>query len=111
MKTGVLFLPTIIMNPNIISVFLRALGRRLRRNYIWIILIQTLSYWGKIAVHPSGISSFQELWERAAVGPIPGEFMVFSGLIYTIGWILLTFITWYYDRAQYRHRTSHVAMG
>ena len=30
----------------------RAIGRRLRRNYIWILGIQTLAYYGKIAIHP-----------------------------------------------------------
>ena len=30
----------------------RAVGRRLRRNYIWILGIQTLAYYGKIAIHP-----------------------------------------------------------
>ena len=29
--------------------FARAIGRRLRRNYIWILGIQTLAYYGKIA--------------------------------------------------------------
>src|SRR5262245_46863252 len=32
--------------------FARAVGRRLRRNYIWILGIQTLAYYGKIAIHP-----------------------------------------------------------
>src|SRR5216684_7319320 len=33
--------------------FVRAAGRRLRRNYVWILAIQALAYYGKIAIHPA----------------------------------------------------------
>ena len=55
---------------------LRAVGRRLRNNYIWILLIQTIAYFGKIIIHPTPVASLDQLWQRAAVGPIPGELMV-----------------------------------
>ena len=45
----------------------RAVGRRLCRNYIWILLIQTL------APDPVLTSSLSELVERAMIGPIPGN--------------------------------------
>ena len=32
--------------------FMTAVGRRIRRNYLWILLIQTVSYIGKLIVHP-----------------------------------------------------------
>src|SRR5499427_4291710 len=32
--------------------FLRAAGRRVRRSYIWLIVIQTSAYFGKLAIHP-----------------------------------------------------------
>ena len=51
---------------------LRAIGRRLRRNYIWILGILALAYVGKIAIHPLPIATFAELVQRAAIGPIPG---------------------------------------
>jgi uncharacterized membrane protein len=37
--------------------FARAIGRRLRRNYIWILGIQTVAYYGKIAIHPVPVSN------------------------------------------------------
>ncbi len=49
-----------------------AVGRRLRRNYIWIFSVLAISYFAKLLVHPSALDSWAELWERAAVGPIPG---------------------------------------
>lgn len=73
----------------------RAVGRRLCRNYIWIFAIQAVAYYGKIAVHPAPISAVGELWERAAVGPLPGGLMVacgalfYGGLLALVGWSIL----------------------
>ena len=47
---------------------LDAFGYRLRRNYGWIFAIQVISYWSKIAVHPTPL----EL-ARRAVGPDRGR--------------------------------------
>ena len=49
--------------------FARAIGRRLRRTYAWIFLIQAVAYYGKLAIHPTPLASLAELWERAAIGP------------------------------------------
>ena len=32
--------------------FWRAIGRRLRRNYMWIFAFQALAYYGKLSIHP-----------------------------------------------------------
>jgi len=90
---------------------LRAMGRRLRRNYIWILLIQTVAYFGKIAVHPTPITSVAEVWQRAAVGPIPGKAMVAAGLLYNLFWIAFAVITFHIDRVRHRHRLQTAAMG
>ena len=52
---------------------LDAVGLRLRRNYGWTFAIQIASYWSKIGVHPTPLASFDDLWERTAVGPSPGR--------------------------------------
>ncbi|MBN9886509.1 DUF2270 domain-containing protein [Salipiger abyssi] len=62
--------------------FMVAVGRRIRRNYFWILLIQTLAFAGKIAVHPTEVQSFDEAMRRADVGPLPGEIMMLMGVIY-----------------------------
>ncbi|APZ54752.1 DUF2270 domain-containing protein [Salipiger abyssi] len=62
--------------------FMVAIGRRIRRNYFWILLIQTLAFAGKIAVHPTEVQSFDEAMRRADVGPLPGELMMLMGVIY-----------------------------
>ena len=51
----------------------RAAGRRLRRTYAWIFLIQGLSYYGKLAIHPHPLTTLSELWARAASAPSRGR--------------------------------------
>jgi uncharacterized membrane protein len=89
----------------------RAIGRRLRRNYIWILGIQALAYYGKIAIHPTPIASFAELFQRAAVGPLPGELMLVGSVVFNGGWILFSLVTLYLDRTKRAPGSPHVAMG
>ena len=91
--------------------YLRAVGRRLRHNYIWILLIQTIAYFGKIVIHPTPAASVNEVWERAAVGPIPGELMVLGGVLYNGACIGLALTTVYLDRAKHRSKAGATAMG
>jgi len=79
----------------------RAIGRRLRRNYIWILGIQTVAYYGKIAIHPVPVSSLSELVQRASLGPIPGELMLLAGILFTGGLIAFATITLFLDRAKH----------
>lgn len=89
----------------------RAIGRRLRRTYIWILGIQALAYVGKMAIHPVPISSFAELVQRAAVGPIPGEWMLIGGLLFNGSWIIFAIVTLYLDRTMRAPGAARVAMG
>jgi len=89
----------------------RAIGRRLRRNYVWILGIQALAYCGKIAIHPEPIASFAELVQRAAVGPIPGEWMLVGGVLFNGTWILFALVTFYVDRTRRVPGSPRVAMG
>jgi uncharacterized membrane protein len=92
--------------------FLTALGRRLRYTYIWLFVIQTASYFGKIIVHPGPLGSLDELWARAAVGPVAGELIVALGLAYNGAWIALSFFTYRMDLRRRRARGgTSVAMG
>jgi uncharacterized membrane protein len=70
-----------------------ALGRRLRRNYSWIYLVLAASYVGKLLIHPTPLHSFDQLWERAAVGPIPGQVVIAVGLLFYAALILLSLLT------------------
>jgi uncharacterized membrane protein len=91
--------------------FFTALGRRIRRNYLWILIIQMVAYLGKLVVHPTAITSIDELWARATVGPIPGQLMLVAGVVYISVWCGVAVISYRADRARHRARTESTAMG
>jgi uncharacterized membrane protein len=73
--------------------YTRAVGRRLRKNYGWILLIQAVAYYGKLVIHPVAIDSVDELFRRAAIGPIPGEVVVAAGVLFHGGWLSFALAT------------------
>lgn len=89
----------------------RAVGRRLRRNYLWIFVIQAVAYFGKVAVHPTAISSWQELWDRAAVGPISGQVMIILGIIFYSLIITFALISYLADRKKHKNHHAVTGMG
>src|SRR5262245_7110583 len=91
--------------------FARAIGRRLRRTYAWIFVIQAAAYYGKLAIHPAPLGTLAELWERAAIGPIPGGVVVIAGLLFHGGWVVFALITLRMEIASRRERGSLIAMG
>jgi uncharacterized membrane protein len=70
-----------------------ALGRRLRKNYGWIFAIQVTAYLGKLVIHPTPIASLHELWERAAIGPVPGQLVLLAGLAFHASWLTIALLT------------------
>jgi uncharacterized membrane protein len=91
--------------------FARAVGRRLRRTYAWIFVIQAIAYYGKLAIHPTPLTAVAELWQRAAIGPIPGGAVVAAGVLFHGGWALFAFVTYRIEVASRRERRSLIAMG
>jgi uncharacterized membrane protein len=91
--------------------FARAVGRRLRRTYAWIFVIQAIAYYGKLAIHPVPLATLADLWERAAIGPIPGGLVVTAGVLFHGGWAVLAFATLRIEIVARRQRRSLTAMG
>lgn len=91
--------------------FMRAVGRRLRRNYIWILAIQAIAYYGKIISHPTALSSWSDLWQRTAVGPIPGPLMVALGIVFYAALIIIAVGAFYLDSTTHKGRGTPVSMG
>lgn len=54
-----------------------AIGRRLRRNYLWIFALLALSWNLKVYLHPLPARDFNAFIERATVGVVPG-WLVFA---------------------------------
>lgn len=66
-----------------------AMGRRMRRNYMWIFALLVLSWVVKISIHPTVITSFREFYLRAAVGPLPSWFVLTVGVLFNLGLLIL----------------------
>src|ERR671930_1781168 len=58
-----------------------AIGRRLRRNYIWIFALLALSWNLKVYLHPVPAASFDDFVARATVGLVPGSLVILVGFI------------------------------
>jgi uncharacterized membrane protein len=86
--------------------YLVAVARRVRSNYLWILLIQTIAYIGKLIVHPFPATSWPGFLNRADIGPIPGELVLLGGAIYiSIGIGLVIWVN-RYDRKRARLRAA-----
>ncbi len=60
----------------------QALGRRLRRNYLWIFSVLVVSWVVKISIHPFAAQSSDVLMQRVAIGPIPAWAVLLTGVIF-----------------------------
>ncbi|HEU0222714.1 MAG TPA: DUF2270 domain-containing protein [Paracoccaceae bacterium] len=89
---------------------MRAMGRRIRRNYLWILGIQTLAFIGKITVHPVQVESIEMFLERAGVGPVPGEIMLVLGILYIVTWSGIAIWSWWQDERKHGRGVAS-AMG
>ncbi|SES26316.1 Uncharacterized membrane protein [Tranquillimonas rosea] len=88
-----------------------ALGRRIRRNYFWILLIQTIAYLGKLAVHPEPMTSPEQLIARADIGPLPGIVVLSLGALYCLSWGTIALWSWRDDQRRAANRPSRSGMG
>jgi uncharacterized membrane protein len=59
---------------------LEALGRRLRRNYLWIYAVVGIAWIGKLWLFPELATSLTELVTRASIGPIGGTWVMLGSL-------------------------------
>jgi len=84
----------------------RAAGRRLRSNYSWILAIQAVAYYGKLAIHPVPLTSLSEAFARAAIGPIPGGLVMLAGVFFHASWVVFAIVTLRLDRFHREHRQS-----
>ncbi|MEJ7713159.1 MAG: DUF2270 domain-containing protein [Pyrinomonadaceae bacterium] len=59
-----------------------AVGRRLRRNYLWIFLLLAASWNLKVYLHPNPAVNFDDFVSRASVGLVPGSVVFVIGVIF-----------------------------
>lgn len=87
------------IRPRFRTSYLRAVGKRLRRNYSFIFIIQLMAYFGKLEIHPTDLESYEQLIERAAIGPIDGHIALACGAVFHLGWVLIAIYTLFQERA------------
>ena len=70
-----------LLQPHLPISLLEALGRRFRRNYLWIYVILDVAWLAKVWLHPTLTTSWSEFLLRARIGAIPGEVILAAGII------------------------------
>jgi len=91
--------------------FWRAMGRRLRRNYAWIFSFQAVAYAGKIIIHPTPLTSPDELFDRMAIGPFSGGVILALGVLFHATWITLMVQAYVADKQRHRRTEGITGMG
>jgi uncharacterized membrane protein len=71
MRRWHLMVATDLHKPKFKSTFSEAVGFRLRRNYLYIFALLFGAWWIKLTMHPVHSSSWNEIYQRMAVGSIP----------------------------------------
>jgi len=71
-----------LLTPNFTISVWEAIGRRLRRNYIWLFALLALSWTLKVYLYQAAAQSFAEFLNRAQVGLVPGSIVFMVGLVF-----------------------------
>jgi uncharacterized membrane protein len=82
-----------LLTPHFPISMLEAFGRRLRRNYLWILIILYASWLAKIWLFPGPPANLDAFIERASVGPFSGELMILLGFLFYGGLFFLAVFT------------------
>ncbi|MDY6876527.1 MAG: DUF2270 domain-containing protein [Chloroflexota bacterium] len=65
-----------LLHPTFLITWWEAMGRRCRRNYVWLVTLLLVSWGVKLALHPVPALDGGTLVERAAVGFVPGGWIM-----------------------------------
>lgn len=72
-----------LLHPVFLIAWWEAVGRRFRRNYVWLVTLLLISWGVKLALHPVLAPDGVTVVERAAVGSVPGGWIMAAvGLVY-----------------------------
>lgn len=70
-----------------------AVGRRLRRNYLWIFILLAAAWNLKVYLHPRPATTFDEFIGRAAVGVVPGDVVFAIGVVFNVALFIFALAT------------------
>ncbi|WP_242500404.1 DUF2270 domain-containing protein [Tropicimonas sp. IMCC6043] len=97
--------------PNYHVSLLTAMGRRIRRNYLWILSVQMAAYVGKLVIHPVSATSLEQVIRRADIGPLPGELVIGFGVTYLTAFLVIAQVTSRRDAARSALRDRGRSLG
>jgi uncharacterized membrane protein len=82
-----------LLHPDFPISMWEALGRRLRRNYLWIYLILAVAWLGKNFLFPRSVTSPAEFLTNASIGGIPGWVVLLIGTIFYLALFAVSGLT------------------
>ena len=82
-----------LISPRFTISELEAVGRRLRRNYLWIFVLLALSWTLKVYLHPYPTPNLDVFLQRASVGLAPGWLVIIVGVVFNSAILLFAFGT------------------
>jgi len=88
-----------LLSPSFPISLWEAVGRRLRRNYLWIFMILYAAWVAKVWLFPEPPVDMAEFIRRAAVGPVSGDIMIGLGFAFYLSLFLLAIATLNMTRA------------
>jgi uncharacterized membrane protein len=78
-----------LLTPHFTISVWEAIGRRLRRNYVWIFALLALSWNLKVYLYPLPARNFDEFIDRATVGLVPGWIVFIVGFLFNAALFIL----------------------
>jgi uncharacterized membrane protein len=82
-----------LLHPDFPISTLEAIGRRLRRNYLWIYAIIGAAWLAKLYMLPTPTNSWADMLNRASVGNFKGQWVLLIGLIFYLTIIATAILT------------------
>lgn len=73
-----------LLTPHFTISVWEAIGRRLRRNYLWIFMLLALSWNLKVYLHPVPADTLALFLQRATVGLVPGWMVFIVGFVFNL---------------------------
>ena len=87
--------------------FRRAIGRRLRRNYMWIFSVQMMALFGKVFGAGGGTGG----WSSLAIGQVPGWAIGAVAASAWAGLAVFTYAEWRGDKRRFKAQMNPISMG
>lgn len=82
-----------LMTPHFTISEWEAIGRRLRRNYLWIFALLAVCWNLKVYLHPTPAIDFADFINRATIGVIPGSLIFFVGVLFNTAVLIFALAT------------------